>query len=398
MPSCIYHSDKVKFENARKDLQKLQILPKKYGPRLAMAVCSCRKNAKKGDYDVDSIEVTNEDFNRLYLELELPKWDTYPQTKDFVNEVQAISLCNPSVKKLLYVLARALDKNYTFLEQEMRLIPINIKQQKTSPSAIPHIIRKRKKSCSIKTDIILPLFGGNSKSLETTTGKGFCDINRKFDCVVQFDGEKTKAFMDKEKQKTVVTVWCKSRESLTDITLCLTAAAEKIQSEASRRHQREKERRDVAKANSRFFSEKSSSDVKTAYNFEMDRKEILSCDFEKKVLKEDKQKRYQPTGKEKVDPLIGGHCMNCLKMYDSLKSSDETCRYHEGYISYNAVGKYHFWTCCNNSSCYLKPTHEEHSSHGCKEGRHVWRPHLKASRGDKSEHKHWTKVFSRYKH
>ncbi|XP_046547263.1 cysteine and histidine-rich domain-containing protein 1-like [Haliotis rubra] len=204
--------------------------------------------------------------------------------------------------------------------------------------------------------------------------------------------------MDKDKQKTMVTVWCKSRESLADITLSLTAAAETIQSEASRKHQKERERRAAARENSRFFSEKSSSDAKTAYNFEMDRKEIMSRDFEKKVLKDDKHKRYQPTGKDKVDPLIGGHCLNCLKMYDSLKVNDEICYYHKGFISYNTEGKYYFWSCCHYNVTYLKPTHEEHSTQGCTNGRHVWRPHLKASRGDKSEHKHWNKVLSGYKH
>ncbi|XP_046360340.2 uncharacterized protein LOC124137946 [Haliotis rufescens] len=398
MPDCVYHTDKVKFESVRKDLQKLQILPKKYGPRLAMTVCTCRKNVKKGNYDVHSLEITRGEVAKVYDDVNLPKWDAYPQTKDFVSNVLSTYYTGLSKRKLLCVLVKALDNDFNIFAPEMRLKPIKKKEHKTSPSAVHYIIRKRKKSCSIKTDVILPLFGGNSKSLEPATGKGFCEVSRKFDCVVQFDGEKTKMFMDKGQQKTMVTVWCKSQESLGEISQYLTAAAMKIQAETSRKHEQEHRKRVAAREIKKSIHLKSSPGDQTAYQFEMDRKDIMSLDFEKKVMKDDKHKRYQLCGKDRFDPLVGGHCLNCLKTYDSLKENGDVCRYHKGFIFYCAEERYYTWSCCSYSVQYLKPTHAEHSVSGCTEGQHVWRPHLKASRGDKSENKHWNQVLRSYKH
>ena len=46
MDLCLYHSDKCHFDIVSCDIEKAKIMPRVYAKRLAMCVCSCRKNSK----------------------------------------------------------------------------------------------------------------------------------------------------------------------------------------------------------------------------------------------------------------------------------------------------------------------------------------------------------------
>ncbi|XP_076111257.1 uncharacterized protein LOC143079668 isoform X3 [Mytilus galloprovincialis] len=73
MDVCLYHADKCHFDIVTRDIEKAKIIPRNYVKRLAMCVCSCRKNKFKITDEVRQLDL-QEMANYLGNCIKSEKW------------------------------------------------------------------------------------------------------------------------------------------------------------------------------------------------------------------------------------------------------------------------------------------------------------------------------------
>ncbi|XP_046360487.1 uncharacterized protein LOC124138020 [Haliotis rufescens] len=236
MEPCIFHENKTGFECLRRQLQRSKVLPRHLSPRLAMAVCSCRKTRTA------TIDISNEDFSNLKqtLKIHFDQWISTASSSALAVAWKVLctdSAPTSSEKCLLYIIERALKGDFTLLEAEKKTctrwlltgdaVPNsgsnddNDNSSNKAPKLTQRqkglMVKKRKRKMPIRGSVHIPLNGDHIVLLYKAVGAQFERIFHKFKCVIEVDWEATNSNVERSINLTTLSVWCRSSQTLTDI-------------------------------------------------------------------------------------------------------------------------------------------------------------------------------------
>ncbi|GFO27662.1 hypothetical protein PoB_005416700 [Plakobranchus ocellatus] len=435
---CIYHQHPESFRSSLAELRKVLSIPKQLFKKIAMAVCSCRKGQR-------SLERTSLSELEACIKKDIPDENLLSRlindgtkegaicfnTVQFVESVfrEARTYRNESAIRLVALIRMAINGDFTLLEQEQspesieRRLPANQKCNKNKEKArnvflrksMRVLLQKRKKQAGEQAKVvILPMFGGNTNLLQADTdiGRHFSNIAVMFKpCVIEIDYEATGLAMEKNQQKTKISIWCKDDVFLS-IRNQLVAKARGLQSLITTAHLQQLARIKLLRRFSAHKITKLAQPLTSSIALVADPqvvKEIKWEDFSKKVHAERQAKskksynctdrtlkclhcnttvtklsedRHFSKNAEHEQALLQSN--PCDSQYRNKDISVHTCRYHPGYpISHNKK-----WSCCfqDIDTTTLKEFELAiiHSSTGCVVDQpHVWRY---KSRNNRKEH------------
>ncbi|CAG2222646.1 unnamed protein product [Mytilus edulis] len=157
MDVCLYHADKCHFDIVTRDIEKAKIIPRNYVKRLAMCVCSCRKNKFKITEEVRQLDL-QEMANYLGNCIKSEKWP-----------VSLVSMLKPLL--------------------------LDVRLQQYSQK------------------VIVPMFAGNTKVLQNDERYQNLQLKHK-DVVVKIDNKANSEFIDKNLKKTKVKLGGKVKDGL----------------------------------------------------------------------------------------------------------------------------------------------------------------------------------------
>ncbi|ESO86587.1 hypothetical protein LOTGIDRAFT_235376 [Lottia gigantea] len=341
-----------------------------------MAVCSCTRKAKESEKK-NTCRIESEVLGQEIIDkLQSSEYSEYHvrTITDFISTVAINPQSYYSGSQFLLILRNAIKGDYSLLQSLCRDgdIPSRKKVIKFNSKNFSCLMNKKMRKCPIKKRVYVPLFGGNSRYLESheKIGKKFSKIGVKFNSIIVIDGIETRVMMNNNKTQTVLKVWCHNDIDYDRLQNKLIKIGKEIQ-EAHQQVARPKRiSRPVLVDFSSNGKTAKTGNITSAFNLS-DLKSSLSDVFSQKYLmkKKDGKRRMKPND---YDILKNGHCLYCMIPYTGLhQQQTDHCQYHPGYQV--KVSEYSEWTCCKNRV-------EAGRNNGCTVGQHAWRPHKKASR------------------
>ncbi|XP_060077046.1 uncharacterized protein LOC132556628 [Ylistrum balloti] len=351
---CLYHNDKLAFQQLSRDIQHAKLIPRPYVYRLGMAVCSCRRKKPdiKGLLQSSDLHIIISSVQEKLHSNEEQKF-----LKNFLNSevVKGISTDNYSLCMFLYVLYQSYKNNtYNFLQGTSPAVdrPKKVKVEKTNKQKVKQmVVQKRMKTLKSKQECKMKIFPGNLLRLKDTEGFKKLLYQYRKDIVLKFNKEANERTFTSKIAITHVILHYKDVKMLATFRSKLWSAAEEIQKEMDNRHS--EQRRSYGQ---RIIYDKEVLDhTATACAV----KETRQTDYIKKL----KKRGWTP---QTPSPLIDGQCFNCLGTFEGLKDA-APCQHHPGYL------KNEVWTCCGEKAMTAKPCHKDHQETGCVVGIHNWR-------------------------
>lgn len=379
---CLYHSDKCHFDIVSRDIEKAKIMARVYTKRLAMCVCSCRKNRFNICKEVKQLELQD---MAHYLENYTTKWPLSLATliKPLLKNVCLQKYSQSMIIWVLYLAVK--EKDYHLLESLMKKKTLNgpnKEQKKITPTQFQLMLNKKWKNSAHFLDLCVAMFAGNCKLLQSDDKFKQLQLGHK-DVVIKIDHEKNTGYMEKNLKKTIIKLAGQKKDEVHDIGCKLSKIASGIQDKLDRKRSVEFEKRKEAKILYKQYCGGNGGDS-SLHNtaFDDDYKDNMT-DFYIRRCNADRIGYKMRTAAD--SPLKDGHCINCLDKFITLKNPDD-CKYHPGFIGLDSI-----WSCCGIEAKSEQPSLHEHRDTGCFIGVHNWR-HGKDLRKTK-KHRNVSKTF-----
>ncbi|XP_045192824.2 uncharacterized protein LOC123549087 [Mercenaria mercenaria] len=381
-PFCLYHKDKDSFSRIQKELQKSGWIPRTCAHRLAMAVCSCRKNKQpmpSRDEFLDSQAKLEEQVDPLRAYLPKHLLTCLDDCMNSATETdysycQFISILVKAKLGDFSMLSRAvLSTNSKISERDLQR-EIS-RKKKLTPHQIEIIKNKRKRKMN-SVLIKLPVFPGNFTKLQldfVKESKGYLEPQYNLNNQ-NFESKKietwVKVWGDPTNMKTL-------SERLTEEAR---AVQKRMDSEWRERRTRNAERRRyLASVYDDDDDEEEYENTVMSGNV----KEHLTDDFSLKVQKSAKNKTKTVLAKAQTSVLQGGHCLQCYKPFTDLHDGT-SCTFHEGFIVSQELSNKRIWSCCSDVVNEDMDAYTVHSTTGCSTSPvHNWRTHAKSKGKDR---------------
>lgn len=380
-PLCLFHADKLRFEQLEKELKQSKWISRCNGHRLASAVCSCRKNF---DWEPDQEELA-EYASHFRAILQTQEWKLSSHLSAFIkNILDSVTPTDYSRCRLLKILFLAQQGDFSFLTRtaicKNNVETTNVKKVKPVSNKLTQKqfeIMERKKKKKLDSEVVeLPMFPGNIKKLETKLGSDLVKFSKKERFFYEMKHQLNNRSFNNDVNTTYIEIWSRNPGAIKSVASCLkqkaTEAQEMAETIKEDRKTMKRERRIARKARHYDYMDDEYLDNDICDDG-LVCKDRLSSDFQLKVSKQDKH-----TGRKQVKKsvLTGGHCLHCLKAFTSLKNADG-CKYHPGFVFHGR------WNCCGEVVKNEFDMESEHAETGCVEGPkllHIWRTHKKAHR------------------
>ncbi|CAG2222636.1 unnamed protein product [Mytilus edulis] len=361
MDVCLYHADKCHFDIVTRDIEKAKIIPRNYVKRLAMCVCSCRKNKFKITDEVRQLDL-QEMANYLGNCIKSEKWPVslVSMLKPLLLDVR---LQQYSQSMLVWILYKAINcQTYSLLDslikkKEPGEVPKKPEQKMTAVQ-FNHMINKKWRNSLYKIEVIVPMFAGNTKVLQNDERFQNLQLKHK-DVVVKIDNKANSEFIDKNLKKTKVKLGGKVKDGLHEMARHLIKIGEDIQKILDKKRSDIFQKKKMARLQRKNYQDSNidEPDESLLYKEEMTDLYKRRCEANR-------------IGNKTRTPgasLKDGHCINCLDKFVTLKHPD-VCKYHPGFIDLEGN-----WNCCGMKSQFNQPTLKEHQITGCSTGVHNWR-------------------------
>ncbi|XP_069114367.1 uncharacterized protein [Argopecten irradians] len=330
--ACLYHDNKLCFQQLSRDIQHSKLIPRPYVYRLAMAVCSCRRQKP----NLQSL-LQASDLNKIILFIQDQLQHRQSHLKSFLNsELQkGISLDKYSLCMLLYVINQSYqNRSYEFLQGRGPGMekPKNVNVQKPNKQKVCEMaVKKTLKKLKSKAESTIPIFPGNLMQLRETDCFKKLIFEHRRHIVLMFNKVANQRTYADKKASSHVIIHYSDPGTLSTFKSRLWSAAVEIQAA-------------VDKKRLCFITCQCTIVLACAV------KETRQKDFTLK-LKKRKCSQTSPS------PLIEGQCYNCQGPFEGLKHSD-SCKHHPGFIR-DAV-----WTCCGEEAKKTKAFHQTHQETG----------------------------------
>lgn len=365
MDVCLYHGDKCHFDIVTRDIEKAKIIPRNYVKRLAMCVCSCRKNKFKITDEVRQLDLQE---MAIYLGncIKTEKWP-----------VSLVTLLRPllldvrleqySQSMLVWTLYNAIKcQTYSLLDSLIKKKEPGVvsrkPEQKMTPVQYNHMINKKWKNSLHKIELIVPMFAGNIKVLQNDERFQNLQLKHK-DIVVKIDNKANSEFMDKNLKKTKVRLGGKVKDEIHGMANRLHRIGEDIQRILDKKRSDSYQKKKMARLQRRINHNSNIDEAFINTDESLKYKEEMTDLYKRRC----EANRIGYKSKTPGASLKDGHCINCLDKFVTLKNPD-VCKYHSGFIDLEGN-----WNCCGLKSQFNRPTLKEHQSTGCSIGVHNWR-------------------------